>query len=201
MHRNVGRAMRRAESVLTGQVSEADAQAYRSELFQYRYETVAMLEKYWKVSLDLGRLPSVLGGEMFRAKVTSYRVSSFEDLVIFVTDFGRCLDRVSEVARGFISLNIFQEYSKEESARRMGCDERNARRVYCDAIDELSEVLLRFAMIEPMDWIGSAVTNEGWFEGCPVLRRNTWSLAQSLPPKKGCVSVKDAARGKVMAMR
>ncbi len=199
--RHASRAARlaREQSILTGRVSEANAQAYRSELFQYRYETVAMLQKYLKVSLDLGRLPSVLGGEMFRAKVTSYRVTSFEDLVIFVTDFGRCLERVSETARRFIALNIFQEYSKGESARRIGADERNGRRIYCDAIDELSEVLLRFRMLDPMDWIGDEVAREGWFEGCPILRRNAWSVGAELPPKKGCVGVRHVEEEEVFA--
>lgn len=195
------RASMRMTSVLTGRVSEADAQAYRSELFQYRYETVAMLQKYLNVSLDLGRLPSVLGGEMFRAKVTGYKVGSFEDLVIFVTDFGRCLERLGETARRFIALNIFQEYSKEESARRIGCEARNARRIYCDALDELSEILLRFQMIEPMDWVGDEVAREGWFEGCPVLRRNAWSLEHLLPPKKEPASVPEMEKAKVFAIR
>ena len=187
------------ESVLTGRVSPEDAAAYRSELFQYRYETLAMLQKYLNVSLDLGRLPSVLGGELFRAKVTSYKVTGFEDLVIFVADFAKCLDRVGETARRFLELNIFQEYSKEESARRMGCDERNARRIYCDALDELSEVLLRCRLLDPMDWIGDEVAREGWFEGCPVLRRNSWSVEADLPPKKPCVAVKQVEGAEVLA--
>ncbi|ABF43371.1 hypothetical protein Acid345_4371 [Candidatus Koribacter versatilis Ellin345] len=189
----------RMASVLTGRVSERDAQAFRSELFQYRYETVALLQKYLTVSLDLGRLPSVLGGEMFRAKVTSYKVTGFEELVIFVTDFGKCLERLGETARRFIVLNIFEEYSKEESARRIGCEERSARRIYCDAIDEMSEILLRFRLIEPMDWIGDELAREGWFEGCPVLRRNAWSLEHVLPPKKGCGSEGVPAKAKVLA--
>lgn len=187
-------------SVLTGHVDEADERAYRSELFSYRYDTLALLEKYMAVSLDLGRLPSVLGGEMFRAKVTSYRVSSFEDLVIFVTDTAACLNRVSEVAMRFLALTVFQEFSKEEAAAKLGCEERNARRIYCDALDELSEVLLRFQMLDPMDWIGQQVAAEGWFEGCPVLRRNTWSAAQPLPPKKPSARVHSAGREKLLRM-
>src|SRR4051812_28022706 len=131
----------RVTSVLTGKVSADDEEAYRSELFQYRYETVAMLQKYLSVSLDLGRLPSALGGEMFRAKVTSYKVTSFEDLVVFVIDMQRCMERLSASARKFIALHVFEEYSLDESAARMGCDRVTGWRVYCDAIDEMSEVL------------------------------------------------------------
>lgn len=184
---------------MTGRVSEADEQAYRSELFQYRYETVAMLQKYLTVSLDLGRLPSVLGGEMFRAKVTGYRVNSFEDLVVFVIDMQRCMDRLSASARKFIALHVFEEYSLDESAARIGCDRVTGWRVYCGAIDEMSEVLLRFRLLEPMDWIGDEVAAEGWFEGCPVLRRNPWSIEQVLPPKKACGSVRELEKAQVIA--
>ena len=180
--RDPGRAEH--HSVLTGVLDRKDEQAYRSELFQYRYETEALTQKYLAVSLDLGRLPSVLGGEMFRSRVTAYKVSSFEDLVIFVTDFSACLDRLSERARRFLTLHLLQEYSKEESATKMGCDVRNARRIYCDALDEMSEILLRFRMLEASDWIGQAVAEEGWFEGCPILRRGAKSEGRTLPPKK-----------------
>jgi hypothetical protein len=186
-------------SVLTGSVSAQDKDAYRSELFQYRYETVALLQKYLQVSLDLGRLPSVLGGEMFRAKVTSYRVSCFEDLVIFVTDVEACFNRLGEVARRFLVLSIFQEYSKQETAARMGCDVRHSQRIYADALDEMSEILLRFGVLEPSDWIGHVVAAEGWFEGCPVLRRDARSVARNLPPKKPSASVHET-RPKVLQM-
>jgi hypothetical protein len=187
-------------SVLTGKVDEKDEQAFRSELFQYRYETVAMLQKYLAVSLDLGRLPSVLGGEMFRSKVTSYRISSFEDLVIFVTDFGACMNRLSECARRFIALHLFHEYSKEEAASKMGYDVRNARRIYCDALDEMSEILLRFRMIDAMDWIGQQVGLEGWFEGCPILQRNGRSVERALPPRKAVAKVGTAGMRQVLRM-
>ncbi len=195
-----GKPDARWRSVLTGTVDAKGEMSYRSELFQYRYETVAILQKYLAVSLDLGRLPSVLGGEMFRSKVTSYRISTFEDLVIFVTDFGACLDRLSECARRFLTLHLLQEYSKEESAAKMGCDVRNARRIYCDALDEMSEILLRFRMIEATDWIGDEVSREGWFEGCPVLRRNAWSSKRALPPKKPSGRVRGPALARVAVM-
>jgi hypothetical protein len=126
-------------------------------------------------------------------------VSCFEDLVIFVTDVEACLNRLGDVARRFLVLSIFQEYSKEESAARLGCEVRNARRIYCDAIDELSEILLRFKVLEPSDWIGDVIAAEGWFEGCPVLRRDAWSLQQDLPPKKPSATARERG-AKVVAM-
>ena len=47
----------------------------------YRKYTEAMLRRYVRMSMEAGKVPSLLGKEMFRAKVTSYRVESFEDVV------------------------------------------------------------------------------------------------------------------------
>jgi hypothetical protein len=44
----------------------------------YRGRTVAMLRRYMRYSIETGRLPSLLGREFFRSKVTSYIVVTFE---------------------------------------------------------------------------------------------------------------------------
>ena len=45
-----------------------------------------MLKRYARLSVEVGRLPSLLGREFFRTHVTSYTVTTFEDTVIFVHD-------------------------------------------------------------------------------------------------------------------
>ena len=64
------------------------------ELRMYRSHTLSVLRRYFRMSLELGRLPSLVGREIFRARVTSYRSHSFEDLVIFVTDVEHCVERL-----------------------------------------------------------------------------------------------------------
>src|SRR5271165_7382199 len=49
------------------------------ELWLYRDRTAAMLRRYGRLSVEVGRLPSLLGREFFRTGVTSYRVGTFED--------------------------------------------------------------------------------------------------------------------------
>jgi len=49
------------------------------DLWAYRERTIALLRRYLRISIEVGRLPSLLGRELFRSKVTSYRMSSFED--------------------------------------------------------------------------------------------------------------------------
>ena len=59
------------------------------DMWLYRERTVALLRRYSRISIEVGRLPSILGRELFRSKVTSYRMSSFEDGVISCTTLSR----------------------------------------------------------------------------------------------------------------
>ena len=71
-----------------------------------------MLRRYMRYSIETGRLPSLLGREFFRAKVTSYTVVTFEDRVIFVHDMEKCLDRLDEFSRQLIARHILQEHDQ-----------------------------------------------------------------------------------------
>jgi hypothetical protein len=65
------------------------------ELWLYRDRTMAMLKTYLRYSIEVGRLPSVLGRELFRARLTAYRMTKFEDAVIFVHDVERAIQRLA----------------------------------------------------------------------------------------------------------
>jgi hypothetical protein len=45
------------------------------DLCFYRKRTEALLRRYFRMSVEVGKLPSILGQEFFRSKVTSYRAS------------------------------------------------------------------------------------------------------------------------------
>jgi DNA-directed RNA polymerase specialized sigma24 family protein len=119
----------------------------------YRRRTVAMLRRYLKYSMETGRLPSVLGGEFFRAKVTSYSVVTFEDRVIFVHDMEKCLGRLDEFSRGLIARHILQEHDQPATARLLHCTERTVRRLTPLALDQMSEILLDAGLMERLDSI------------------------------------------------
>lgn len=112
------------------------------DLWLYRKRTVGLLRKYMRLSIEVGRLPSLLGREFFRTRVTSYRASTFEDAVIFVHDVERSLDKLSEFDKKLIAKIVLQEYSQEEAARQMGCGHRHTARCYVEALDRVSELLL-----------------------------------------------------------
>jgi len=121
----------------------------------YRGRTVAMLRRYMRYSIETGRLPSVLGREFFRAKVTSYTVMTFEDRVIFVHDMEKCLDRLDEFSRQVIARHILQEHDPSATAKLLHCNEKTVRRYTPVVLDLLSEILLDVGLLERLQPIES----------------------------------------------
>lgn len=120
------------------------------ELIVYRRRTCALLRKYLSLSVEIGRLPSLLGRECFRAKVTSYPLHSFEDAVIFVHDMERSLAELDPFNQRLLAMMVLEDYTEEETARILRCSLRTVERRYPEAVDQLSEVLLRFGLLEPL---------------------------------------------------
>lgn len=116
----------------------------------YRGRTVAMLRRYMRYSIETGRLPSLLGREFFRAKVTSYTVVTFEDRVIFVHDMETCLEKLDEFSRQLIARHILQEHDQAATGRLLNCTERTVRTWVPIALDLLSEILLDVGLLEDL---------------------------------------------------
>lgn len=114
----------------------------------YRARTVVMLRRYLRYSMECGRLPSILGSEFFRTQVTSYRVGSFEDRVIFVHDMETCLEKLDEFSRQLIGRHILQEHDRSATARLLHCNEKTVRRFTPIALDMLSEILIDVGLLE-----------------------------------------------------
>lgn len=107
-----------------------------------------MLRRYMRYSLETGRLPSLLGREFFRATVTKYRVTTFEDRVIFVHDMEICLERLDEFSRQLIARHILQEHDQLATSRLLQCSERTVRRYVPIALDVLSDILLEVGLLD-----------------------------------------------------
>ncbi len=114
----------------------------------YRNHTVVLLRKYFRMSLEIGRMPSLLGGELFRAKVTAYRVHTFEDSVIFVHDMEQCLAKLDALSKLLIAKIILQEFTREEIAAELRVHERHLRRRLLDGVDRLTRILLRAKLLD-----------------------------------------------------
>lgn len=112
------------------------------DLWMYRDRTVGLLRKYMRLSIEVGRTPSLLGREFFRTRVTSYGASTFEDSVIFVHDVERSLEELNEFEKKLIGKIVLQQFSKEEAGRLLGCGYRTVERLFPEALDRVSEILL-----------------------------------------------------------
>jgi len=120
------------------------------DVWLYRKRTASLLRRFFRMSVEVGKLPSILGQEFFRSKVTSYRVASFEDVVIFVHDVERSLAKLDELSQALIARVILQGFSYEETARLVGCCRRTVDRKLPDALDRLSEIFLEVGILKPV---------------------------------------------------
>ena len=131
------------------------------DLWLYRPRTVALLRRYARASVEVGRLPSLLGREFFRSRVTSYSMGSFEDVVIFVTDMERTLEKLDTFQRKLVGMNALEEYSIPEMSRLLQRPLRTIERILQGAIDDLSRVLLATGLLEPLPVATRGVTHRG----------------------------------------
>jgi hypothetical protein len=118
------------------------------DIWLYRKKTTALLRRYMRWSLEAGRVPSVLGRELFRAKITAYTATTFEARVIFLHDVERCLDRLPDFDRQIIARVCLQEYDHEAAARILQCTRRTLLRRLPELIDELSEAFLKAELLD-----------------------------------------------------
>ena len=120
------------------------------DLWLYRGRTIAMLKTYFRYSIEVGRLPSILGRELFRARVTAYRMASFEDSVIFVHDVESAIERLADFHQRLIALIVLQDYTHEQAADILRCARRTVSREFPDAVDLLSEMFLEGGLVKQL---------------------------------------------------
>lgn len=124
------------------------------EMAFYRKYTEAMLQRYVRMSMEAGKVPSLLGQEMFRGHVTSYRVESFDDVVIFLHDVCRCLEKLDPEQQDLISRIALQQYTLLETAMLLDLKPRTVVRRYYQAVDRLTRIFLSVNMLVPLKSLG-----------------------------------------------
>src|SRR5581483_7757766 len=105
--------------------------------------TIALLRRYFSMSVEVGRLPAILGRELFPMRCQQFHVHSFEDTVLFVIDVEHCLDQLDPFDKELIARVVLQEFDEEKAARLMRCTSRTLRRRLFDALDVLTAMFLR----------------------------------------------------------
>jgi hypothetical protein len=169
------------ELIPSGKRKQADI----SNLAAYRPYTRALLRRYFRMAVDIGRLPSILGGLCFRARVSCYKLNTFEDAVIFVHDIERVFERIERHLLEIIAGVVLLDYSVPEAALRLGITVQRAERRYFAALDSLAGVLIEVGLLRP---IFASQEDE---DNCAT------RPADLLPPKKPPVSARIEAQATV----
>lgn len=118
----------------------------------YRRRTEAVLHRYLKASLAVGRISSVMQDVTLRGRTSSYRMKNFEDVAIFAIDVEKCLKLLDVYSLKLVVKIAIQEYMIIEVAKQMGQDERTVARNYGKALDCLSREFLRREILAEEDW-------------------------------------------------
>ncbi len=132
--------------------------AVAEELGFYRKYTERLLRRYVQMTMEAGRVSSMMGREVLGGKASSYRIHGFDDAVIFRLDVEKCLRQLEREEREVIRRVAIQEYTQMEAAELMGLSLRTVGTRYGRALDRLTEILLRTKILEPL-------------KGCQVGRR------------------------------
>jgi DNA-directed RNA polymerase specialized sigma24 family protein len=130
------------------QIDKTTATKPPAEVAFYRKYTEGMVRRYMYRSMEIGRVPSLLGDFSFRGKSSNQKGYTFEDSVIFVHDVERCLMRLNPMERELVSRIALQEYTLAETAELTGMSMRTVVRRYTEALDRLTQVFLRLKLLQ-----------------------------------------------------
>ena len=119
----------------------------RPEILCYRGQTFAIMRNFFEISSQMGRLPSLLGREFFRARVTHHAIPSFEDQAVFVRDVELCFARLSEQHAEFITLVALYSFSRDEIAEMLRASKTWVRIRIAEALDALAEIFLQARLL------------------------------------------------------
>jgi DNA-directed RNA polymerase specialized sigma24 family protein len=152
------------------------------ETICYRGQTLAIVRHFFEVSCQLGRLPSILGREFFRAKVSHHTIPSFEDQALFAHDVESALMKLEDEDMEVITLVGLYDLSHEHAAAILRRSEGCVSQRYSEAIARLTQIFLDIGVLrrERPD------------------RRQVQMKKRALPfsarnPKKPCSSVRQTA--------
>lgn len=115
----------------------------RPEMLCFRGQTFALVRHFFELSCQAGRLPSLLGRELFRSRVSHHAIPSFEDQVVFVRDVELCLAKLSEEHAEIITLVGLYDFSHDEVGEMLRCSKAWITQRFAEALDSLSEILLQ----------------------------------------------------------
>ncbi len=124
-----------------------DCDPARSDVLFFRAQTFAIIRHFYEIASQIGRLPSILGREFFRAKVSHHAIPSFEEQAVFVHDVEHALAGLNEQDGEMVALVGLFHYTLDDVAAMLGRSRSFVAQHFADAIDQLAEVFLETGLL------------------------------------------------------
>ena len=119
----------------------------RPEMVCFRGQTLALVRHHFELSSQLGRLPSLMGREFFRARVSHHRIPSFEEQAVFVRDVELCIAKLSAEHQEIVMIAGLYDFSREEIAQMLHISKAAVNLWFNEALDALSEIFLNAGIL------------------------------------------------------
>lgn len=112
-----------------------------------RTRTMGLLHRFFRESMIVGRMPSILGREIFRARQDGRQPRAFEDAVVFLCDVERCLRQLNQLEQRLIAFCVLEDHSEWEAARAFHTNQAYVSRRLKRALDFLHEMFCRDGLL------------------------------------------------------
>ena len=129
--------------------------APKPELSFYRKYTEGLLRRYVQMTMEAGRVPSMLGRSVLGGRASSYRIHAFDDAVNFRLDVEKCLRQLDTTEFEVVRRVAMLEYTQAEAAALIGICLRTCVGRYGRAMDKLTGILLEVRLLEPFGGVSS----------------------------------------------
>lgn len=114
----------------------------------HRKHALTVLNRYLQTSMLVGRAPSLLGNVVFRGRVSSRQLPSFEGAMIFLCDVEKCLKQLDPFSQAVVAHIALEDYTPPETALLTGESRRTIHRVYGAALDRLGALFVEYGIFE-----------------------------------------------------
>jgi len=122
---------------------------------------MALLHRFLRTALSVGRMPSLVGREIFRTRVQARPPSAFEDAVLFVCDIEKCLSTLEPLEQRLIAFCVLENRSEWEASRQFRASQGFISRHLGHALDSLHVTFCSRGLLPPMpEGMSSAPTND-----------------------------------------
>jgi hypothetical protein len=145
----------------------------------YRGQALAIVRHFFEMSCQLGRLPSILGREFFRAKVSHHAIPSFEDQALFSHDIRQSLAKLDETEMQVLTLVGLYDLNLDEAAEILHWSTGYISQRFGEALARLTQIFLDRGLLRRDRPDRRQVQMEGRKLPPPAC-----------PPKKHCASVR-----------